>query len=85
MIKAATAKSKEIRIVGDAEAYAIKARTEAVAEYGEMGMFVERQRAIIEAGKSGNAIVFTDDKERDGGDKKVLAGLILDSKGRKIK
>lgn len=80
----AEARAKEIKMIGDAEAGAIKVRTQAVVNFGDAGMFVERQRAIIEAGKSGNTIVFTNDSEHNEKNK-MLAGLLVDAKGRSIK
>lgn len=83
-IVAAEARAKEIVKIGDAEAHAMNARTKVVADFGDTGMFVERQRAIIEAGKAGNTIVFTNDSEHNEKNK-MLAGLLVDAKGRKIK
>lgn len=84
-IVAAEAKSKEIKMIGDAEAHAMNARTKVVADFGDTGMFAERQRAIIEAGKAGNTVVFTNDSEHNDDNKKILASLLADAKGRKKK
>lgn len=81
-IVAAEAKAKEIKMIGDAEAHAINARTQTVANFGAVGVYVERQRAVIESGKNGNTIVFTDDSEHDEKNK-MLAGFLVDAKGRK--
>ncbi len=81
----AEATAKKIKLIGDAEAHAIKARSQAVADFGDVGIFVERQRAIIEAGRSGNTVVFTDDGEHNKDNNKLLASLLVDAKGRKVK
>ncbi len=81
---AANAMAFEIKAKGDADAHAIKVRTQTVADFGEIGMYVEHCRAIIEASKSGTTIVFTNDSEHDEKNK-ILASLLVDAKGRKIK
>lgn len=85
---AAQEKAKSAKISADAAAYTIreKGRAEAdaanmlidvVAKHGEVGKFVERQRAIREAGKDGNKIIFTSDREPGGLNEQMFAGLIL--------
>lgn len=71
------AKAYEIREKGRAEADVANMLIEVVAKHGDVGKFVERQRALAKAGEGGNTIVFTSDSEKGGLNEQVFAGLIL--------
>lgn len=72
-----------VREKGKAEADATDMLIATVKKHGEAGMFVERQRALAEAGKGGNIIVFTSDSEKGGLNEQAFAGLILKKGGGK--
>lgn len=82
---AADAKAYEIEAAGTATANAFESRLKKVQAFGDIGIRVAELDALVKSGEKGNTIVFTDSKKSDEESERLLAGILVDKNGRKIK